>query len=1180
MKNPLLIAFLIHNLIFGVTLTFQGDDLTNPTHWNDADNWDGDAVPTIEDDVIIDGTAATNCVLQDSSVCKSLTITDAFTYNFDMNTQSINVAGNISFDATDLNDTMKLSGRIYHTADGHIAFESGPYYPFFNSNAAKPSIITPVNDSIINNYGNTLHLQDFYAAYSSKITVMVGNGFGIWGIQDIGAGELKLDHPMHYNFEMNKDNTTTFNVACTVSTHTGAIPTLTFELNDSSHKDIPNLPRCAAALYFQNEQDIDTGFFDMSGDTLPGYQISIENEGNADMTVNMSAATFLKPANFLWCGADNKDMTVNFAGRCSTSTLQDIDLAYYNGDTATYNLGSTIFSLTRNLRNDIHNIINPGTSTFNFFGASGTGMVKLLSPARQHLYNVVHSGAAIFTDSCGMILDGSFTGTGNGARNFYYGIQCAGNFDLDGTGAQVFPSDTITMTGTTSRFHVGSTVGTFNPWYSYIRMNTRNAGIIDVDKTATFSGFILGDSDTATISSGATSTLQNSSPLISTINGGSLTINRSLILIASSSTGQRYFHHAGNTPIINGNSNIAIKIGTNNAVDTLYGINYTGTGQIQITENGTRTNVTNILAEDISAGQTLIYTTGASSYSFLARGYGITATTLTLGCQNAGGSFTCDMSSGTHTFTSYVGTTYNSGTSNISWGTGTRNCSGNYTNGSTHTYKDTGTLVLNGTAAQSVTFSGKGIYKLTVNNSGSAIATPVSFADSATILDDLTLTDGPFRANSNGIYIVDDFTHTSGDSTRYQNVYIGGDYTRAAGANKNDTAGQHLQFLEGASHTAALANKTYAKITASGPTAFNDGGTIASLSFGIDGIKVTAESGTTLSIGALSVGGTSDSPDTLWGDGGAFTLITGSDTIMDTGGYLNIGNIILNNPIKNGGILTISDGTLDAGGNDIYCNELNWSTTDSVKGLSNIYILGAFNRDPGADKCDTSGQNIEFLAGRTRTAELGGQVYGTITLNSTTYFKDGATMGKLTCSSEGIKVTLEAGKKFSVDILEIGGDIVRGTDTLVSSSAGAMDTIATSQDTIADPIYIKDQYFTNKLYLDSAANTAGNNRNLISLSFTGATLYKSSINPGDTVQLATGNGLIGGNAILGDSILTLTVIAPDTGYFVCPLKMPAGLYDVILTNDDLDMLILPYVITVKETGFLNKLKRFFLLYLK
>ncbi|MDP2909664.1 MAG: hypothetical protein Q8N69_01160 [bacterium] len=46
------------------TRTWEGDDLTNPTYWNDADNWGG-TVPEVGDDVVMNNAA--NCNVNEAT---------------------------------------------------------------------------------------------------------------------------------------------------------------------------------------------------------------------------------------------------------------------------------------------------------------------------------------------------------------------------------------------------------------------------------------------------------------------------------------------------------------------------------------------------------------------------------------------------------------------------------------------------------------------------------------------------------------------------------------------------------------------------------------------------------------------------------------------------------------------------------------------------------------------------------------------------------------------------------------------------------------------------------------------------------------------------------------------------------------------------------------------------------
>src|SRR3990167_6945383 len=59
---------------WGAVVTWQGDDVTNPTFWNDADNWGTGTVPVAGDDVIIAN--ANNCFVNaNTAALKSLDMT-------------------------------------------------------------------------------------------------------------------------------------------------------------------------------------------------------------------------------------------------------------------------------------------------------------------------------------------------------------------------------------------------------------------------------------------------------------------------------------------------------------------------------------------------------------------------------------------------------------------------------------------------------------------------------------------------------------------------------------------------------------------------------------------------------------------------------------------------------------------------------------------------------------------------------------------------------------------------------------------------------------------------------------------------------------------------------------------------------------------------------------------------
>jgi hypothetical protein len=220
----------------------------------------------------------------------------------------------------------------------------------------------------------------------------------------------------------------------------------------------------------------------------------------------------------------------------------------------------------------------------------------------------------------------------------------------------------------------------------------------------------------------------------------------------------------------------------------------------------------------------------------------------------------------------------------------------------------TSLVTLNGTGAQTITSAGKSFYDLTINNSGTAF---VALADSLTA-NDVTLTDGPFNAASYGISAAD-LIYTSQDSVRFQNLWLTGDYTRGATATKSDTSGQHIRFSAAASHTMAAAGKTYARVTTSGPLTITGGATIATLSYGVDGIPVTIATGTTLTAGTVSIGGSAGALDTMRSGtpGTRCTLdLAGNQTI--TVSYAAIGDVFL----AAGDTILVNDGkSKDLGNN-------------------------------------------------------------------------------------------------------------------------------------------------------------------------------------------------------------------------------------------------------------------------
>jgi hypothetical protein len=109
----------------------------------------------------------------------------------------------------------------------------------------------------------------------------------------------------------------------------------------------------------------------------------------------------------------------------------------------------------------------------------------------------------------------------------------------------------------------------------------------------------------------------------------------------------------------------------------------------------------------------------------------------------------------------WYGDAYELGNSTFNGG-GITYCSGDWSFSAAHNINmGTNLAVLNGSGAQVITSNDKLFYDIELDNSGSAISYP---ADSMTVTNDLTLTDGPWSFNGENHYVGGDFAWSTDDS--------------------------------------------------------------------------------------------------------------------------------------------------------------------------------------------------------------------------------------------------------------------------------------------------------------------------------------------------------------------------------------------------------------------------------
>jgi hypothetical protein len=425
-------------------------------------------------------------------------------------------------------------------------------------------------------------------------------------------------------------------------------------------------------------------------------------------------------------------------------------------------------------------------------------------------------------------------------------LTCAAGFSDDGiTGAHNY-GDGITCNGASSTFHVGSGVGTVTATSCAVTMNTVTAGILDVDKGVNFKSLVLGASATVA-TTGTTTSFSNSTTVLTLGANAALSLGANMALTL---TGACDAYSLGAGYSITGAGTLSIFTNVAGAIN-LPAMTKANAFYIRSTVSGSVVTLTGA----ISCGVLRILTV-VSTLTFNQGENAITCSDLNFGISGAG--------TGTFNFTNAINlatfdcSSYNSGTVNGNFDNSVITCTGSWTYGSNHIINPgTSTVTFNGTGAQTITSNGKIFYDITANNTGTSFITR---ADSLTC-HDLTLTDGPWNSATYGIR-ADDFIYSTTDSCRFQNLWLTGDFTRSAGATKNDTAAQHIRFLAGTSHTMAAAGKTYAQITMSGPTTITGGAVINKLSYGIDGIKSTFEAAKKVTAGSLpGFGGASGSLD-------------------------------------------------------------------------------------------------------------------------------------------------------------------------------------------------------------------------------------------------------------------------------------------------------------------------------
>jgi hypothetical protein len=365
----------------------------------------------------------------------------------------------------------------------------------------------------------------------------------------------------------------------------------------------------------------------------------------------------------------------------------------------------------------------------------------ILTSAGKTLYDITTS-AGVLTNS-GTLTCHTLGSTGTGG--FSMGAAAANvssTVNFTGSGAHTLNS-TFTQTGD-ANFTIASTVGTFTGGGS---LDLKGSGTVTINKaisttyllnitvaypgkTVTYNGLM------------ATSVLNGTF----TINGGNLTCNGISTQCDSSTP---FVFVAGYTLTLGGAAYIYIRNGTATTVNLPAWTSTGGSGLI--IGKYADTDVTWNMTGNINIGSATLYLYNhvtSNAYTFntgLNPYYNITCGTLYIGNDVAGTSI-INLNSSTITCTGYSGNTYNSGTTNVNYGSSQWAVgNGSFIEGSNHTV-DSGTSLITFTNSASLVSAGKSLYDIKIDT-----PTKILTNSGALACHNLSITQGGFIQGTTAI---------------------------------------------------------------------------------------------------------------------------------------------------------------------------------------------------------------------------------------------------------------------------------------------------------------------------------------------------------------------------------------------------------------------------------------------
>ena len=395
-----------------------------------------------------------------------------------------------------------------------------------------------------------------------------------------------------------------------------------------------------------------------------------------------------------------------------------------------------------------------GTSTLSLTGTAA----QTITSAGETWYDITinrsTAGTCLFS---GAVVCNTITASATNTQVISFTtttLSAGGNFTFDGTGTHVFGT-ALTMTGASSKLHIGSTLTTPSAASCAITMNTSTAGVIDDDivNGVTINQLVLGANAVVTNSGSGSNfnALATNNPLVFT-NGGTLTLISPLTLGLSANGS---FYSIAGSPTIDGSTpSFQFRVAINGVTGTIPAITVGGTVGIRNLCSTTGISGTFSLAGNVSCvGNYMMFASRANAtHTFNGNTFGITCAELQYGAYTDG---TCvgtyNFGSGTYNIASLLVMSI-LGVTNVNLQTSTINCSGNWTFGSNYTVTPATSIVRltpGAGATATVTSNGKHFanFRVIGNATGTVTLGDSLYADSA-----FTDSTGLVNQNTKSIY--------------------------------------------------------------------------------------------------------------------------------------------------------------------------------------------------------------------------------------------------------------------------------------------------------------------------------------------------------------------------------------------------------------------------------------------